>query len=157
NKVTVEVGYIGRRIRNEWQQIDLDGIPYNLTLNGQTFANAFANLYTGICGLGSSCVTPSAPLPVQPWFEAALGGATSAYCSGFASCTAAVASKQAANIRTTAVYNLWAALSAANNPSWTLGRTYAFSPICTNTVVPSIGSTAVPVCSQYRSVFMNAS
>src|SRR5262249_15624735 len=45
----------------------------------------------------------------------------SAYCTGFSSCTAAVASKQRTNIVTTAVYNMWSALNAA--PGWTLGRT----------------------------------
>ena len=33
-------------------------------------------------------------MSVQPWFETALGGAGSAYCTGSPSCTAAVASKQ---------------------------------------------------------------
>ncbi|HJZ99373.1 MAG TPA: carboxypeptidase-like regulatory domain-containing protein [Candidatus Solibacter sp.] len=114
----VEAGYIGRRIRNEYELINIDAVPYMTTLGGQTFANAYANLYQQVAG--GQTVTS------QPFFETALGGAGSAYCRNFASCTAAVASNQASNIRNTLVYNLWTALNAA--PSWTLGRTLLGSP-----------------------------
>jgi hypothetical protein len=60
-------------------------------------------------------------MPAQPFIEAALGGASSAYCTGFANCTSALASKQAGLIRSTAVSDLWKAMYTA--PSWTLGRT----------------------------------
>ncbi len=40
-----------------------------------------------------------ASVPTQPFFEAALGGANSAYCKGFASCTAAVASNNASSVQ----------------------------------------------------------
>ena len=118
SKVLVEVGYIGRRIRNEYQLINIDAVPYMTTLAGQTFANAYANLYLQ--------VTNGLPVTSQPFFEAALGGAAASYCAGFASCTGAVASKQASNIKGTLVYNLWTNLNAA--PSWTLGRTLLGSP-----------------------------
>jgi hypothetical protein len=58
---------------------------------------------------------------VQPWFEAALGGASSAYCKAYSSCTAAVAAKQSSYIKGTRVYDFWSALS--KDASWTLGRT----------------------------------
>jgi len=89
------------------------------TLGGQSFANAYANLYQQV----ASGVTTPTP---QPFFEAALGGPSSAYCATSASCTAAVASKQAAAIKATQVYSLWNALNAA--PGWTLGRTLLSSP-----------------------------
>jgi hypothetical protein len=118
---TFEVGYIGRTIKNEFQEINLDAVPWMTTLNGQSFAQAYANVYTQYCGLGSVCtVTPAAVTP-QPFFEAALGGPNSAYCAGKASCTAAVVAAEGANFRTTAVYNMWADLNKANG--WTLGRT----------------------------------
>src|SRR5262249_36246138 len=98
--------------------INIDAVPYMTTLGGQSFANAYANLYQQVAG--GQTVT------VQPFFESALGGAGSAYCRAFASCTAAVAANQASNIRATLVYNLWTALNAA--PSWTLGRTLLGSP-----------------------------
>ena len=39
--VSMEVGYIGRIIRNELLSLNLDSVPYMTTLGGQTFANAF--------------------------------------------------------------------------------------------------------------------
>jgi hypothetical protein len=116
--IVMEVGYIGRIIRNEYELINIDAVPYMTTLNSQSFANAYANLYQQVAS--------GLPVTTQPFFEAALGGAASAYCSKFTSCTAAVASNQASNIKNTLVYNLWTALNAA--PSWTLGRTLLGSP-----------------------------
>ena len=118
-KVTFEAGYIGRRIRDEFQEINIDAVPYMTTLGGQTFANAYANVYNQL-NLGAA--TPSA----QPFFESALGGPNSAYCSRFPSCTAAVASNLKSSITATQVYSLWNSLSAI--PSWTLGRTLLSSP-----------------------------
>jgi hypothetical protein len=117
-KMVVEAGYIGRIIRNEYQLINIDAVPYMTTLGGQSFANAYANLYQQVAA--------GQTITVQPFFESALGGGSSAYCSKFPSCTAAVASNQASNIKSTLVYNLWTALNAA--PSWTLGRTLLGSP-----------------------------
>ena len=117
-RAVIEVGYIGRIIRNEYELINIDAVPYMTTLGGQSFANAYANVYQQLAA--------GLPVSTQPFFEAALGGAGSSYCTGFASCTAAVASKQSSAIKSTLVYNLWTALNAA--PSWTLGRTLLGSP-----------------------------
>jgi hypothetical protein len=116
--LVMEIGYIGRTIKNEYELINIDAVPYMTTLGGQSFANAYANLYQQ--------VATGQAVTMQPFFEAALGGAASAYCKNFASCTAAVAANQASNIKGTLVYNLWTALNAA--PSWTLGRTLLGSP-----------------------------
>jgi hypothetical protein len=118
-KLVVEAGYLGRIIRDEFQQINIDAVPYMTTLGGQSFANAYANLYQQVAA-GVATPTP------QPFFEAALGGPSSAYCSASPSCTAAVASKQKTAITGTQVYTLWNALNAA--PSWILGRTLLSSP-----------------------------
>src|SRR5581483_11229564 len=112
-KVLIEAGYIGRKIRDEFQQINIDAVPINYTLGGQTFANAFANTYLAVAA-GN---TPAS----QPWFDAALGGPNSAYCVGYGNCTAAVAAKNTGLITTPQVYTLWHAL--AGSPSWTLGNT----------------------------------
>jgi hypothetical protein len=117
--MSLEVGYVGRIIRNELEALNLDAVPYMMTLGGQTFANAFAQTYFAVTAGGT-------PAP-QPFFEAALGGANSAYCTGFASCTAAVASKNATAIKGTAVSDLWTALYKA--PSWTLGRSLISQPL----------------------------
>jgi len=117
-KLLVEVGYIGRIIRNEYNLINIDAVPTMTTLNGQSFANAFANLYEEVSG--GQAIQP------QPFLEAALGGPTSSYCKAYASCTAAVAALQKTNITTTQVYTLWSNLNAAS--SWILGRTLLASP-----------------------------
>jgi len=145
----LEVGYIGRRLRNEYQPIDISAVPYMLTLGGQSFAQAWAALYQQ--------VNNGQPIAAQPWFESALGGASSAYCSGFSSCTAAVAANEAININQSlgngpAVYDMWQDLS----PSFTFGRSMPSSPGCQNQLVPSISNTApVPVCQQVNAIGIN--
>jgi hypothetical protein len=118
-KLVIEAGYIGRRIRDEFQEINIDAVPYMTTLGGQSFANAYANLYQQLAA-GATVPSP------QPFFEAALGGASSAYCAASASCTAAVAKNLKLTITSAQVYNLWNSLSAAK--SWQLGRTLLSSP-----------------------------
>jgi hypothetical protein len=118
SKLVIEAGYIGRIIRNEYNLVNIDAVPTMTTLGGQTFANAFGNLYQEVAG--GQAIVP------QPFFETALGGASSKYCSGYSSCTAAVAALQKSAITSTQVYNLWTALNAA--PSWILGRTLLASP-----------------------------
>lgn len=119
-KMVMEAGYIGRIIKNEYELINIDAVPYMTTLGGQTFANAYANLYQEVTG--NQAVT------VQPFFEAALGGPNSSFCAKFSSCTQAVASNSTmlTNLKSTLVYNLWTNLNSAS--SWTLGRTLLGSP-----------------------------
>ncbi len=95
-KVLFEVGYIGRIITHEWMQRDLDAVPTMMTLGGQSFAQAFAGTYIPMCGLGPTCAG-NTTVPVQPFFEAALGGANSSFCKGFSSCTAAVVANPTMN------------------------------------------------------------
>jgi hypothetical protein len=122
NKMIVEAGYIGRKISHEFQEINLDAVPWMTTLSGQSFAQAWAAVYNQLCpGSGPTCASSSVAVSPQPFFEAALGGASSPYCAGFANCTAAVASKEGANIRTTRAFSAWSNLTSANG--WTLGRT----------------------------------
>ncbi|HEY3134512.1 MAG TPA: carboxypeptidase regulatory-like domain-containing protein [Blastocatellia bacterium] len=156
HKMLFEVGYIGRRIRHEYQAVDLDAVPYMTTLNGQTFADAYKNVFLQICGYTPSCAAPTAAalnaVTPQPFFEAAMGGLTSTFCktavSGVtpSSCTAAVALTQSSNLRSTLAYNLWNAL--ANSSSWTLGRTLPSSNPPGGCVAGS------PVCNQLTSIFM---
>jgi hypothetical protein len=144
-RLQVEVGYIGKIIRNEATQLNLDAVPYMTTLGGQSFAQAYANTYWAIWS-GS---TPAA----QPFFENALGGTASAYCQGFASCTAAVVSRNKSLFQNTQVSDLWAAINKANG--WTLGRTMISSPL---TMTCAAGS---PTCTagvgQVTSIAENAS
>jgi hypothetical protein len=122
SRMLLEVGYIGRKIGNEFSEINLDAVPWMTTLSGQSFAQAYANMYLEMCGTATVCSTPNlGAVTTQPFIESAMGGANSAYCAGFSSCTAAVASKQAKNFQTAAVTGIWQAL--ATSPGWTLGRT----------------------------------
>lgn len=114
-KMLMEVGYIGRLIHNEWNQRDLVAVPTMMTLNGQSYAQAFRETYFALAAGGN----PAA----QPFFEAALGGPNSAFCKGFGTCTAAVAKNgnMSSFIQQTQAFQLWSAME--NSGSWTLGRT----------------------------------
>lgn len=112
-KLLFEAGYIGRVTHDEYQGLELNAVPTMYTVGGQQFANAFANTYFAL-------ENGAAPA-VQPFFEGALGGPNSAYCKGYSSCTAAVASNLKSNILSNQVFTMWN--SMASSPSWTLGRT----------------------------------
>jgi hypothetical protein len=131
-KSTLEVGYIGRISRNDYMEVNLDAVPYMETLGGQTFAAAYSALWESLCGGTYPCTSTVTPAnaPVQPFFEAALGGTSSAYCKGYTSCTAAFATNQASNIKSALVSTLWSALNnAAAGQPWTGGRTMISSPL----------------------------
>jgi len=122
SRLLLEVGYIGRKIGNEFSEINLDAVPTMTTLSGQTFAQAYANVQTEMCGTAAVCSSPNlGAVTTQPFFENVMGGSTGAYCAGFSSCTAAIASKQEKNFETAAVTAIWNGL--ATSPGWTLGRT----------------------------------
>jgi hypothetical protein len=132
-KTILEVGYIGRKITNESSAIDLDAVPYMTTLGGQTFANAYATTYFALAN-----GTAASAIPLQPFFESALGGANSATCKAYGSCTAYVASVDTSLIKGAQVSDLWAALNKAT--SWTLGKTmYSGSPL-TAASIEDVGS-----------------
>ena len=115
--MSLEVGYVGKIIKNEYQNINLDSVPINTTLGGQSFANAFGQLYSQMF---FSSVLP-ANVTAQPFFENVMGGAGSAFCKGYANCTAAVAANYGSLVKTTAVSDLWNKMQSQG--SWTLGPT----------------------------------
>ncbi|QHN04587.1 carboxypeptidase regulatory-like domain-containing protein [Granulicella sp. WH15] len=137
-KMLVEVGYIGRLIHNEYIMVNPNAVPYMFSKGGQTFAAAYAAVETAFgcassasaCSLATSKATAKTPvLPnvsPQPFFESALGGVNSAYCSGFASCTAAVVHNQASNFGSQKVFALWSAL---DNGAFNFSRTMMNTPI----------------------------
>lgn len=141
-KVLLEVGYIGRRITHEYQPININSVPYMMTLGGQSFAKAYAAVETGL-GCATSFAACGAAVPStkaaaiayantfapQPFFETALGGASSAYCSGFTSCTAAVVFNEGfskSNLLNQQVWNLWSDL---DNGGFTFPRSMLNTPI----------------------------
>jgi hypothetical protein len=118
----LEVGYMGRRITNVFQEVNIDAVPYMTTLDGQTFAQAFANTYFALAaGTAPSNIAP------QRFFEKALGGPNSVFCKTAINCTAAVAASQGSNILNTNASSVWQALNNANG--WILGRTMIDAPL----------------------------
>ncbi len=124
--MSMEIGYVGRIIRNEMEALNLDAVPYMMTLGGQSFSDAFAKTYFPVAAT-TGTLASSYTVAAQPFFENALGGPNSAYCTGYANCTSAVAVKNSTAIRNTAVSDLWTALYKA--PSWTLGRSLVSQPL----------------------------
>jgi hypothetical protein len=161
-KVILEVGYIGRRITHEYQPINLNAVPYMMTLGGQKFSQAYANLVLQYCGgvaglAGGRCAgastTGATPVTPQPFFETALGGATSAYCSTPVmvggtpitptSCTQAVTLNEGVtgkgNLDTAQVWNLWSDLDAGPMQNTNGGLP---GPTMMNNINPAIGGTS---------------
>jgi hypothetical protein len=143
-KSRIELGYIGMLSRDEQWRSELNAVPYMTTLGGQSFANAFATVQRTLSAGG----TPGA----QPFFESAMGGPASPYCTGFANCTAAVSSRLRADILNTNVRRVWAALDGAQG--WTLGRTQTGSAPSQTLRVPSAVSGA---SSNYNGVYLSVS
>jgi hypothetical protein len=136
-KVLIEVGYIGRRITHEYQPVNINAVPYMMTLGGQTFAQAYAAVETAMgcatsynaCNAASAATTTVAS---QPFFEAALSG--TGYCTGFADCTDAVVSKRFSNFQNQQVWSLWSALDKGG-----IGG----GPICTAATCTNANGTTV--------------
>ncbi len=111
-KVTLELGYIGRRITHEYQPININAVPYMMTLGGQSFAQAYANVVTQYCGgfagmAGGGCAQNASAVQSQPFFEAALAG--TGYCTP-GNCTAAVVKNEGTNIAGQQVWTMWSDL-----------------------------------------------
>jgi hypothetical protein len=167
-RLTMEVGYIGRRITHEYEPVQLNSVPYMMTMGGQTFANAYKNTVLqycgGVAGLGGGgCGGSALPTPgggpnpgavtPQPFFETALKG--TGYCNGFANCTAAVVANEGANgtgnLTNAQVWGIWSDL---DNGAFNFPRTMM------NTPIPSTcNATTTTGCSgQFTSgIFENAS
>jgi hypothetical protein len=123
HKVTLEIGYIGRRITHEYQPVELNPVPYMMTLGGQQFKQAYANMVLQYCGgltglAGGGCGGKAGPnagsVTPQPFFEHALKG--TGYCNGFSNCTAAVVANEGANgtgnLNNAQVWGLWSDLDS---------------------------------------------
>ena len=114
-KVTLELGYIGRRITHEYQPVNINSVPYMMTLGGQQFAQAYKNVVLQYCGgiaglAGGGCAKSAGAVTPQPFFEQSLKG--TGYCTGFASCTAAVVANESGNLASQLVWSLWTDLDS---------------------------------------------
>ena len=117
HKITLEVGYIGRRITHEYQPINLNAVPYMMTLGGQQFAQAYKNVVLQYCGgiaglAGGGCAKNASAVTPQPFFEA---GMNPAYCNiggAPSTCTAAVVANEGFNLANAQVWTMWSDLDA---------------------------------------------
>ncbi|HXY26324.1 MAG TPA: carboxypeptidase-like regulatory domain-containing protein [Candidatus Acidoferrum sp.] len=136
--ILAEAGYIGRRINNEIQYYGLGVVPYMMTINGQSFANAWKNVMVST-NYGTSVPTTVAP---QPFFEGALNPA---YCKGFANCTTAFVVNNAGNMNLSDAYDAWAGVSGAG--MFNFGRTLSSDPISANCSTINPAATTTIGCS----------
>ena len=132
-KVQFELGYIGRIIRNEYQSVEINAVPYMTTVGGQSFEQAWANLM-----VSTNEGANSGNFTVQPFMEAALGTVPGAFSPGgfcyntkaaapYASCTAAFVANENSNMKNSAVWSAWTAISSKNE--WSFGRNMINDPI----------------------------
>jgi hypothetical protein len=135
NRMSVEVGYIGRYITHEFQPINVNAVPYMMTVGGQRFDKAYGQMVLQYCGgnagmVGGNCAGNVSAVTSQPFFTAALGAA-SPYCNTAvhgimpANCTQAVALNEGStpdpitkkpfgtgNIPAASVWSLWSDLDS---------------------------------------------
>ncbi len=164
-KSVLEVGYIGRLIHHEFQPVNLNAVPYMMSVGGQQFQNAYANLEkalgcaTSVAACGANVPSPYLPngttpnpayatyinsVAPQKFFEAAMtptGACTGTMSNGsgtaYASCTAAVLDTQLTNLEQQAVWSLWSSLEGGINGQTT--SAFNFPRTMMNTAIP--GST----------------
>jgi hypothetical protein len=153
NKNSIEVGYIGRRITHEFQPINVNAVPYMMTLGGQRFDKAYGAMVLQYCGgnagmAGGKCDGNVGAVTPQPFFETAL--AASGYCNvaGATNCTQAVAINEGGNISTGNVWSIWSNLDGGALPSSTspgTPRAFSFSRSMLNTPLQFDATTGIPL------------
>lgn len=129
SKISVEFGYIGRKITHEFQPFNLNAVPYMMTVGGQSFAKAYGQMVWQYCGgnaglAGGGCAGNLAAVTDQPFFKAALNPA---YCAGSLNCTQAVAANEAGNIQSDNVWSLWSHMEKVG--AFNFPRTMMNTPI----------------------------
>ena len=129
----MEMGYIGRRIHNEYLAININAVPYMMTLGGQRFDKAYANMVLQYCGginglRGGGCANNAAAVTPQPFFETALRG--TGYCNGYANCTQAVVANEGVNgTGNIEIQNVWSLWSDLDNGGFNFPRSMMNTPI----------------------------
>jgi hypothetical protein len=159
-KVLIETGFIARLITHEYQPININAVPHMMTLGNQKFSAAYAAVETKLgcvqgqnaCGAAFNALAATLgcdltcqqkayanTFTAQPFFESALAG--TGYCTGFASCTAAVVFNEEGNFSTQSVWSLWSDLDGGGIgggpggttvPGFNFSRSMLNSPINTS-------------------------
>jgi hypothetical protein len=97
-KSLLEIGYIGRHANNIYNPLEVNGVPWMMTLNGQSYAQAYDAVAAQLAA--GAAVTP------QPFLESALAG--SSFCTApNANCTAGVVAKFGSSFRNQQVTTVW--------------------------------------------------
>ncbi len=104
----LEIGYLGRHANNIYNPLEVNQAPFMMSINGQTYAQAFDAIATQLRAGGA--VTP------QPFLEKALAG--SAFCAApNSSCTAGVVARYSGSFPIQRVTDVWNGIQ----PSFTFG------------------------------------
>jgi len=162
-RITLEVGYIGRRITHEFLPVNLNSVPYMFTMGGQSFANAYANVVMQYCGgvaglAGGGCAKTASAVTAQPFFEKAM---KPSYCAGSSNCTAAVVSNEGSRLANAQVWSMWSELDGGNSANCVAqapctGQGFTFGNTMMNTNVGAFGpQTASGVASNTSSGYGN--
>jgi len=114
-RVSLELGYIGRRITHEYLPLNINAVPYMMTMGGQRFDQAYKNVVLQYCGgvtglAGGGCAGTAGAVTPQPFFETALAG--TGYCNAFANCTQAVVANEGGNLANALVWDMWSDLDS---------------------------------------------
>ncbi|HKW17117.1 MAG TPA: carboxypeptidase-like regulatory domain-containing protein [Terriglobales bacterium] len=147
SKLSVEVGGISHWIHNELQNINLNTVPYMMTVGGQAFSAAYANVEKAMgcatslnaCNNATAGATLSNLKP-QPFFESALAG--TGYCTP-GNCTATVVTNEFPNFQSQSVWSLWTDLDTGgaapgfNFPASTMSTAGQVGPGNLGYVIPS--------------------
>ena len=113
SKISLEVGGISRWIHSTLLSVNLNSVPYMMTLGGQQFQAAYANLEKAMgCATSlTACQAATVGMAVAPqaFFEKALAG-TGFPCTP--SCTQGLVNQKTlfGDLQTQQVYSLWTAL-----------------------------------------------
>src|SRR5579862_9676592 len=142
-KLTLEFGYIGRRVTHEYQPINVNAVPYMTTSGGQRFDKAYANLVLQYCGgmaglAGGNCAANLSAVTEQPFFAASLssaycttpvGGITPANCAQAVALNEGSGSKGTGNLSSQNVWGLWSDLDNGGFNPAVLPRSMMNTPL----------------------------
>lgn len=105
-KSLVEIGYIGRHANNIYNPLEVNQVPFMLTLAGQSYAQAYDTIAAELAA--GTAVT------AQPFLESALVG--SSFCAApNTSCTAGVVSKFKSSFTNQQVTTVWNGIQPSFN------------------------------------------
>jgi hypothetical protein len=141
--INLEFGYIGRRVTHEYQPINVNAVPYMMTIGGQRFDKAYANLVLQYCGGmaglgGGNCAANLGAVTEQPFFKAALsstycntavGGVTPANCAQAVALNEGSGPKATGNLSSQNVWSLWSDLDSGGFNPAVLPRSMMNTPL----------------------------